>query len=527
MLLVSYQFGLFLLLLTAAYYLIPKKGQWVLLLAASYLFYLCGGPVYILYPMITTGTTWFLARRIGRITAQAKQYVKEQGFDRTQRKAYNQSVKKRTRRLLILGLLLNFGILAVLKYMNFMFRNINGLLSVLDIPVELGYVGWLLPLGISYYTFQSMGYLIDVYNGKYEPEGNVFRFALFVSFFPQLVAGPISRFDQIKQDLFAEHSFNARQVKLGAERMLWGYFKKLVIADRLGPAVTVIISSPAEYNGIYALLGMIGYTVWMYADFAGGIDIVIGAAQILGVKLPENFDRPFLSVSLAEFWRRWHMTLMQWLREYIFFPVSTSRFSKKMSLLAGKFFGKSAGQKAPVYVANLTVWFIAGIWHGASWNFIAWGMANCIVMLISAELAGTYRKYRKKFAFTGTKGYRCFEIVRTFSLFCCLEMFEYYPFFTVFAMLGNILTNCRLSQLFDGRMALLGLENTDWCLLLLSIAIMALSGIFCGKTGLREKLEQKPLWIQYTAVFGLFLVVLITGAYGRGYDASQFIYNQF
>ncbi len=527
MLLISYEFGAFLIILTVIYYLIPGRFQWMLLLAASYLFYMCGGPVYLLYPLITTATTWLLARRIGRISAQARQYIREQGFDREQKKTYNQAVKRRKRRLLVLGLLLNFGILAVLKYMNFVLQNVNGLLTLLQAPVQAGYVDWILPLGISYYTFQSMGYLIDVYNGKYEPEPNPARFALFVSFFPQLVAGPISRFDQMKEDLFTAHRFDLRHVKMGAWRMLWGYFKKLVIADRLGPAVVAIISSPAEYNGIYVLLGMVGYTVWMYADFAGGIDIVIGAAQILGVKLPENFNRPFLASSLAEFWRRWHMTLMQWLREYIFFPVSTSRFSKRVSALAGKLFGKKSGLKAPVYVANIVVWLTAGIWHGASWNFVAWGMANCVVMLISAELAGIYRSYRKRFAFTGTKGYRCFEVVRTFGLFCCLEMFEYYPFLTVFAMFGNMLTSSRLSQLFDGRFASLGLTTADWLLLGICIVVMAAGSVLKRTRMFREKLDQKPVWLQYAAIFGLFLVVLITGAYGHGYDASQFIYNQF
>lgn len=527
MLLVSYEFGLFLILLTVVYYLLPGRFQWILLLAASCLFYLCGGPLYILYPLITTITTWMLARRMGRISADARQYVKAQGFDREQKKAYNRTVKSRRKRLLLLGLFLNFGILAVLKYANFALQNVNGLLHLFHSPLEFNYVGWLLPLGISYYTFQSMGYLIDVYNSKYEPEQNPARFALFVSFFPQLVAGPISRFDQIKEDLFAPHAFDARRLKIGAERMLWGYFKKLVIADRLGPAVTAIISSPSEYNGIYVLLGMVGYTVWMYADFAGGIDIVIGVAQILGVKLPENFDRPFMSASLAEFWRRWHMSLMQWLREYIFFPVSTSRFSKKVSAVTGKLLGRKAGQKAPVYIANIVVWLTAGIWHGASWNFVAWGMANCIVMLVSAELSGVYRSFRKRFAFTGSRGYHWFGIVRTFFLFCCLEMFEYYPFLTVFTMFGNMLTSSSLLQLADGRMTSLGLGGMDWILLLVGVAVMALGAVFQKKDGYREWLDRKPVWLQYAAVFGLFLVVLLTGAYGQGYDASQFIYNQF
>ncbi len=496
MLLVSYKFAAFFAGLAVVYYSIPRRYQWVLLLAASYLFYAGGGPVYLLYPMATTLSVWLIARRLS-------------------------AMERPSKRLLLLGLLLNFGILAVLKYTNFALGNLNRLAGT-DYSVS-----WVLPLGISYYTFQSMGYLIDVYHGKYKAEPNLARFALFVSFFPQMTAGPINRFDAMKQELFAEHRPDSVRIWTGAQRMLTGYFKKLVIADRIGPAVSAIIASPEVFDGPYVLLGMLGYTVWMYADFAGGIDIVIGAAQILGIRMTENFDRPFASRSLAEFWRRWHMSLMQWLREYIFFPAASSRFSQKTAALFQKWFGKKCGRKAPVYIANLTVWLIAGIWHGASWNFVVWGLANCVVMLISAELTGVYRKFRKRFAFTGRKWYRCFEVVRTFLLFCWLEMFEYYPFMTVFAMTANLAASLASGSLADGRLQLLGLERADWLALLISVLLLVLSGILTGEKRISARIRRSPAWMQYAAVFGLFLAVLITGVYGRGYEASQFIYNQF
>ncbi len=527
MLLVSYEFAVFLFLLLVVYYLIPGKFQWMLLLAASYLFYICGGMFYLLYPLITTVSTWLTAKKIGAITRQAKEEIRQKQMSREEKREFNKLVKKKQCHLMQLGLLLNFGILAVLKYANFLLMNVNGLLHLAGVNGEFSYVGWMLPLGISYYTFQSMGYLIDVYHRKYEPERNLAKFALFVSFFPQVIAGPISRFDQIKTELFHAHAFDWKQIKFGAERMLWGYFKKLVVADRIGPAVAIMIGDPGTYDGIYVLFGMVGYTIWMYADFAGGIDIVLGTAQMLGIRLPENFDRPFFSKNLGEFWRRWHMTLMLWLREYIFFPVSTSRFARNISEIVRKLFGKEAGTKAPVYVGSIVVWLTAGIWHGASWQFVAWGMANCVVMLISQELTGYYRAFHKKYEFANRPGYRYFEIIRTFFLFACLEMFEYYPFRTVFAMFGNMIAAGRISQVFDGRFETLGLMPADWMAIGLGVALMFGVSVAQRSGSVRKRLENHTAFVQYAIWFGLFLVVLVAGVYGHGYDASQFIYNQF
>ncbi len=527
MLLVSYRFAVFLILLLAAYYVIPGRFQWILLLFASYLFYISGGMFYLLYPLATTVSTWLIAGRIGEITRQSKAHIREQGMDREQKREYNKRIKRKQCRLMQLGLIFNFGILAVLKYANFVLMNVNGILRFAGAKGELSYVSWVLPLGISYYTFQSMGYLIDVYHRKYEPEKNLAKFALFVSFFPQVISGPISRFDRLRDELFVEHAFDWQRIRYGAERMLWGYFKKLVVADRIGPAVSVIIGNPETYDGIYVLLGMVGYTVWMYADFAGGIDIVLGVAQMLGIRLPENFERPFFSKSLGEFWRRWHMTLMLWLREYIFFPVSTSRFARKVSEPVRRVFGKGAGAKAPVYVGSVVVWLTAGIWHGASWRFVAWGMANCLVMLVSQEFTGCYRAFHKKFEFSNRPCYRYFEIVRTALLFCCLEMFEYYPFGTVFAMFWNMVTGARAVQLFDGRLAALGLSGADWAAAGMGVFLMFAVSVLQRSGSVRGKLERRPATVRYMVLFGLFLVVLVAGVYGHGYDASQFIYNQF
>lgn len=509
--LVSYEFMAFLAVLVTLYYAVPGRFQWMLLLAFSYGF--CawggGGAISLLYPLITTASTWLLANWMGSMTRKSKAWIKERSPGREEKKEHDRQVKKRQRRLLALGLFLNFGILAVFKYFHVLLEPVSAV------------------LGISYYTFQSMGYLIDVYYRKHEPEKNLARFALFVSFFPQMTAGPISRFEQMRDRLYDARRFQMRNVKLGGLRMLWGYFKKLVVADRLGPAVAVIIRSPETYDGIYVLLGMAGYAIWMYADFAGAMDIALGTAQMLGIRLPENFDRPFFSKSQGEFWRRWHMTLMLWLREYVFFPVSTSRFSKKASALAARLWGKKAGERMPAYLATLTAWFAVGVWHGASWNFVAWGLANGIALLISQELTGWRRTFHARCSFARTRAYGLFQVIRTFFAFACLEMLEYYSFGTAFAMFGSLVTSSRISQLWDGRFETLGLKAADVWMLGAGVLLMFAASLLKGRGSVRERLEKQPVLAQYGAAFGLFVLVLVAGVYGRGYDASQFIYNQF
>ena len=525
--LVSYEFLAFFAIAALLYYLVPGRFQWMLLLAVSILFYAGGGAVYLLYPLATAVSTWFLALRIGKEDSVSKAYIQEHKPDKEQKKAYQAHIRKRKKRLMIAGILLNFGILAVLKYTDFFLQNLNLLIPLAGEDGSVWQAGWLLPLGISYYTFQTMGYLIDVFRGRYKPEKNLFRFMLFVTYFPQMTTGPISRFDLLREELFREHAFDGTQFTFGLWRILWGFFKKLVIADRIAPAVAMITSSPETYDGIYVLLGMLGYTLRLYADFSGCMDIVIGTSQCFGIRLPENFQRPFGAKNLSELWRRWHMTLTGWFREYVFFPVSTSRFCRAVSHLAGKAGLKTLSKKLPVYTANLIVWFVTGIWHGAAWNFVLWGLANGIVMMVSQEFAELYRGFHRRFPKADGSVYGAFQKVRTGLLFSVLLMFQYYSFGTVFAMLGSLITTGRLSQLYDGRFAELGLAGADLAVLAAGLILMLAVSVLQESGSVRKRLAERPLVLRYTAVFLLFAAILVTGCYGRGYDASRFIYNQF
>ena len=530
MLFTSYEFIAFLILLFVLYYTIPARYQWKLLLVASYLFYFVSGWKNCFFILLTTVSTWYLARRIDRLHREQAAYIKEhkKELSREERKRYKEKIKSRQWHLLLAGLFLNFGILAVLKYTNFVIANINFGLSLTGGQSRIGFLSLLLPLGISFYTFITMGYLIDVYRGKYPAEGSLGKLALFVSFFPQLIQGPINRFDKMRETLYAEHRFDAREVSFGLERVLWGFFKKLVIADRILPGVTTIIGQPEIYDGIYVFVGMMFYALQLYADFTGGIDITIGIAQALGIRVQENFIRPYFSKNIAEYWRRWHISLGAWFTEYIFYPVSVCQPMLTFSRFCRKHLGDYVGKRMPVYVASLAVWFTTGIWHGASWNFVVGGLLNGVIIILSQECEPFYARFHARFHVAGKRWYSGFQVVRTVLLMSSLRMLDCYRDVPLtFRMFGDMLLHSRLSQLFDGRLLTLGLTVSDYAVLMAGTVIL-LGVSLAGRSGsIREKLEAKPVSVRYALLYGLFLCTVIIGAYGVGYDSSQFIYNQF
>ena len=294
---VSTQFFVFLAVLFLLYYTIPRRHQWKLLLAGSLFFYYFAGWYCLIYIGVTTVTTWLAAKKVTALAAEQEQYMAEHKADlsREERKAYKAAGKALRWRWTLGCLLLNFGILGVVKYTGFVVSNVNSGLALFGSTFQLTFSAIALPMGISFYTFQSMGYLIDVYWGKYPAEQSLGRFALFVTFFPQLIQGPISRFSDLSQSLYAEHAFSSRQFGMGAQRVLWGLAKKLIVADRLAIPLIALVKEPDTYTGVYVLAVMFLYAIQLYADFTGGIDITIGVAQMLDIKVTENFNRPFFS----------------------------------------------------------------------------------------------------------------------------------------------------------------------------------------------------------------------------------------
>ena len=518
----SFSFALFAAVLLVVYYLIPKKGQWILLLAASYIFYLCAGVEYLAFIAFTTISTYAASRLMDANLEKQKAYLTENKaiLSREEKKEYKAGIKKKNRVCMISCLVLNFGILAVCK------ACLIEPFATLASGGSLSFLSLGLPMGISFYMFQSMGYVVDVYRGTAKAEKNFFRLALFVSFFPQLVQGPISKFSQVAPQMYAPHEFDGKQVSFGLQRMLWGFFKKLVIADRIAAAV-VALKGP-EYTGVSFVILTVFYAIQIYGDFTGGIDVTIGLAQTLGIKLPENFVRPFLSKNIAEYWRRWHISLGEWMKDYIFYPISVSSPMLKLSKSARAKWG-NFGKRLPVYVASIATWFCTGIWHGLTPNFILWGMMNCFVIVVSEELTPLYGKFHDRFHLKDKKGYGVFEILRMFMLMNLIRIADLFPNVgEYFRRMGSLVTTFNFHVLWDGTMLELGLTGLDYIILGVScFAVFCVSMIQEKKGSVREALWQKPAGLRYALIFALFLAVILMGSYGIGYNASDFIYNQF
>ena len=306
--LISMEFLLFVVLAAAGYYLIPRKYQWIWLLLFSYIYYVSGGIRVTCFLLFTTVTSY--------LTGIGMERVSEQECDKKR-------AKRKKKHIMAAALVLNFGVLGVLKYTNFAIDSVNHLFGARFDMLQL-----LLPLGISFYTFQSMGYILDIYWDRTKAEHNLFRFALFVSFFPQMLQGPIGRFSRLGQQLYECHEFRLETVERGFLRVLWGYVKKMVIADNAVIFVNAIFDSPDIYNGL-SIVGVLAYSVQLYCDFSGGMDVVIGIAQMFDIQLDENFKRPYFAVSITDFWHRWHITLGTWMKDYVFYPVSLSGWMKR------------------------------------------------------------------------------------------------------------------------------------------------------------------------------------------------------
>ena len=530
MLFTSYEFIAFLAVVFVLYYVIPKRFQWQLLLVASYVFYFTSGASNLFYIVTTTVTTYLLMQKLQKVRDAQDAYIKEhkQELSREERKAYKEGEKKKMWRLLLLTLFINIGMLAVVKYTNFVIHNVNSVLGWFGSSTQLSFWDIALPMGISFYVFQSMGYAIDVYRGKYRAEDNFFKFALFVSFFPQLIQGPISRFDDLSQSLFEEHKFDTKTVAFGLQRILWGFFKKLVIADRLVVAVNTIIGDTDMYRGAFVFVGMLFYALELYADFTGGIDITIGIAQTFGIKVTENFIRPYFSKNIKEYWNRWHITMGSWFTDYIFYPISVCQPMLKLSRFSRTHFGEQIGKRVTVYLSCFVVWFATGIWHGASWNFIVWGLANCFVILVSQEFEPFYRWFHSKVKVDGTLGWKLFQVVRTVLLMSTIRTFDCYRDVPLtFEMVGTMFTTWNWEILFNGVLMEIGLTAADYLVVVIG-ALMLLTVSLVQRSGsVREKIAAKPYPVRFVIWFGLFVLVILWGTYGIGYDASQFIYNQF
>ena len=384
--LVSTGFLVFLLVGVIVYYLIPKKAQWAWLLILSYAYYLCSGYKTVVFILLTTIVTFISGILLERTEDNLDKSLKADGLAREDKKALKEKAKIYKKRVVVLALLLVFGVLAVVKYHNFAIENVNGIIKAFGGNGRISTFTLLLPLGISFYSFQSISYVIDVYRGKVKACNNIFKYALFVSYFPQITQGPIGRYDRLAPQFLAEHKYDLAVIQHGLQRMAWGLFKKFIIADRAGVVSDLVFNNPGQYHGIYVIIGVLAYCAQLYGDFAGGIDMVMGASEMFGIHLDDNFRQPFFSHSIGEFWRRWHITLGTWMKDYVFYPFSLSKAMNKL----GKFFkkhsktrfGKYMAKALPICLADLLIFFIVGVWHGAAWNFVIWGLYMAFFLIL-------------------------------------------------------------------------------------------------------------------------------------------------
>ena len=491
----SLDFMVFFPIVTLIYFIIPHRIRHVWLLLASYYFYMCWNPKYALLILTSTAITYASGLLIDNADRHNNVFMKKVWV--------------------ALSFSSNLLILFMFKYLNFVIENLNKVLnasgfSLIDKSFDL-----LLPVGISFYTFQALSYTMDVYRHDVVPEKNFLKYALFVSFFPQLVAGPIERSSNLIHQISDQHYFDSKRVARGLALMLWGFFLKLVIADRAAIFVNTVYNNPTEpmYTGFIVVIATVLFAFQIYCDFASYSEIARGAAEVMGFSLMKNFNTPYFSKSVAEFWRRWHISLSTWFRDYLYIPLGGNRKGKVRK-----------------HINLMIVFLVSGLWHGANWTYIIWGGLNGIYQVIG-EITKPLRK--KVSVLLGNKNdnfsSKLLKLLITFSLICFSWIF--FRANTVddaFILINNMFAEFNLWIFTDGTLFNCGLDAADMFVLFVSLLVLLLASVAkYKKIELREWIFEQGIWFRYLVYFGAIFVVLIFGIYGSNYDASQFIYFQF
>ena len=540
---VSFLFLFYVTAVITLYFLFPvlfkrfAQYQWTVLLAASWGFYaICGGK-YLFFVLITSASIYLGAQGIQRLSADQKRALSGEK-ERKEKKKIRQYFSKKKKRILLAVLLLNFGILAFFKYIPDM---VNALMQ------GKGSFSLLVPVGLSFYTFQATGYLIDVYNGNVPAEKSFWKTALFVCFFPQIIQGPISFWDPVAGQLFAQHRPDWTRFKYGLELILWGYLRKMVLADRIVKDIYLVTDSYLQYSGSMIAVAVLLYAVQLYADFAGGIDISRGIAQILGIDLPENFRQPYLATSINDYWRRWHITLGAWMKKYVFYPLAlTPAFvaaGKKTA--AGRFgetaFGKHVSKVLPASLSCIVVFLIVGIWHGAGGKYVAFGLWNGGIIFLSMVLEPFFPAWKRALRIrSGAVWYRGFQILRTFLLVFIGYVFDVAQNFQ--AAMGMLL---RMVSHFQWNPRLLYNEINNayagfntWNVLIVTgmTLLMVMVDLYhekhdrhLGGDGvcLRERIDRGSFWKEWGFFLLAVCTIVLLGVYGPGYDPVKFVYANF
>ena len=509
-----------------AYHFTPQGRRYRILLCASYVFFLSFSGRLLVYLLFST----LSIHHMGLWLASCKKDYLSGEYAPEDKKAKKTAYESKRRRILWFGIGLQLSILLVLKYSGFFFENLNVLLKAISFPRLLPSMKFALPIGISFYTLQAISYLVDVYYEKIEADSNLGRLALYLSFFPSLLEGPICRYSQTAQDLYQGKPLEYRNITYGLQRLMWGLFKKLVIADRLNLLVETIFDTPNHYGGIIIMAGAVLYTFQLYADFSGCIDMTIGTGEMFGVTIPENFRQPFFSKTPSEFWRRWHITLGAWLKDYIFYPISLTKFAKKLGKKSRAKFGKHLGQVISSSAALFGVWILNGLWHGTGWNYIFFGMYYFVLILLENLMEPTIQRIANALRInrTGTL-YRSFQTVKLLLIVFIGELFFRANSLTEgMNMFLSIFTGFHWSAVTDGSLLKLGLSLPDFIAIFFGFIAVYTVGVIHEKgISIRERISGWNLFARWSFLYAAILLIIVLGAYGDGYVPAKLIYAGF
>lgn len=499
MIFTSLVFLIFFIIVFLTYYLVPKRYRWIILLVGSAVFYFWAGWQYFLFLVATIVFSYCIALSLDYLGDKSSNKIA------SFRKA-----------VFIFGVVIEAGSLFVLKYLNFFISTFYSIAGNIDSfkPIDL-----LVPLGVSFYIFSGIGYLVDVYRRNQKAEKNIFKYALFVSFFPTVLQGPICSYSELSESLVEGHDLCTDNVANGLGRIVLGFFKKIVIADLVGVMVSTLFTNSNNYHGFILFIAIVLYVIQLYSDFSGFIDISIGAAEMLGIKLPENFDAPLLSPSLQLFWRRWHISLGRWFKKYIYIPLGGNRVPKWR------------------WIINIMiVWLLTGLWHGASWNYVLWGVYNGVLLVLGGLMAKPIASLKnKKPEFFNSRFYGIFQIVKTFYLVCVGFLF-----FTTSSpkqaldVFVESLKFWDLEQLFSSSFISLGIDWWMYFVIIGAIAICYFANSLFRKDGsvspIKYNLDQRlPKWVQYIVFVAICWSIVAVFIYSKslGNYSSSFIYFEF
>lgn len=520
--LTSILYLLFILVTGIIYYVVPKKAKWAVLLVASIIAYAYASKVLTLVLLFSVVTIYYGALLIGKNKDRLK--AQKGSLDKEQKKALKAKIKSKNHLILTVVVLLNLGVLAFIKYFNFFGETMNGIFDLSGGSLHIPMLKLVMPLGISFYTLQAISYIVDVYRGKVQADRHFGRVMLFMTFFPQMIEGPIGRYDIMAHQLHEGHSFDYNAIQSGFQRLIWGFIKKLVIADRCALLVNTVFDKPGDYSGAVVAVAVVFYTIQIYAEFSGAMDIVLGTAKMFGINMMENFRQPFFSVSIQEFWRRWHITLGAWLRDYVFYSVSLSKGFVNLNKKCNSKLKGNIAKLIPLGVSLFCVWLSNGIWHGASWKYICYGLYYYIIIMLGSAFAPLNSKIVARLKINiESKGYKAFQIIRT----CLLVVFGMLIFRakdlpTAFSMFSSIFKEGNASLLS------LGLNSKDFIVLFVMMALLLVYSIFKEKDiDLLEKIREVPMVLRWFIYVVALLSLVIFGIYGDGYNVGTFIYGQF